>query len=83
METFKPGINWVDDVIPEGLPLKSTTIIIGLVGSGKPLIGKIFFTTFAFPEKTNLLKIFTYEINQQNRPVFIHPFIHFQCHRSG
>jgi len=26
METIKTGISWIDDVIPEGLPLKSTIV---------------------------------------------------------
>ena len=26
METIKTGINWIDYVIPEGLPLKSTIV---------------------------------------------------------
>jgi len=42
METIKTGISWIDDVIPEGLPLKSTTVITGPGGSGKPLIGETF-----------------------------------------
>ena len=42
METLKTGINWVDSVLPDGLPLKSTTIITGPGGSGKPLIGETF-----------------------------------------
>ncbi len=46
METIKTGISWVDDVIPEGLPLKSTTVITGPGGSGKPLIGETFVTAW-------------------------------------
>lgn len=42
MKTIKTGIRWVDEVIPEGLPLKSTTVITGPGGSGKPLIGEVF-----------------------------------------
>ncbi len=42
MKTLQTKINWVDDVIPEGLPLKSTTVITGPDGSGKPLIGETF-----------------------------------------
>ncbi len=42
MRTLKTGINWVDDVIPEGLPLKSTTVITGPGGSVKPLIGGLY-----------------------------------------
>lgn len=46
MRTLKTGINWIDDVIPEGLPLKSTTVITGPGGSGKPLIGETFVTAW-------------------------------------
>jgi len=46
METLKTGIPWIDDVIPEGLPLKSTTVITGPGGSGKPLIGEVFVTAW-------------------------------------
>ncbi|MBN1633881.1 MAG: hypothetical protein JW917_06935 [Ignavibacteria bacterium] len=42
METLKIGIDWIDRVIPEGISLKSTTVITGTGGSGKPLIGEIF-----------------------------------------
>lgn len=42
METIKTGIEWMDKLLPEGLPLKSTTVITGPGGSGKPLIGETF-----------------------------------------
>ena len=46
MKTIKTGINWIDEVIPNGLPLKSTTIITGPGGTGKPLIGETFVTAW-------------------------------------
>ena len=46
IKTIKSGIYWVDKVIPEGLPLKSTTVITGPGGSGKPLIGETFVTAW-------------------------------------
>ncbi len=46
MKTIKTGTSWIDDVIPEGLPLKSTTVITGPGGSGKPLIGETFVTAW-------------------------------------
>lgn len=46
MRTLKAGISWIDDIIPEGLPLKSTTVITGPGGSGKPLIGETFVTAW-------------------------------------
>jgi KaiC/GvpD/RAD55 family RecA-like ATPase len=42
MKAIKTDINWVDELIPEGLPVKSTTVITGPGGSGKPLIGETF-----------------------------------------
>jgi len=46
MESLKTGIRWIDDIIPEELPLKSTTVITGPGGSGKPLIGETFVTAW-------------------------------------
>ncbi|MCB2208680.1 MAG: hypothetical protein KQH67_10350 [Bacteroidetes bacterium] len=46
METLKTEIDWIDNIIPEGLPLKSTTLITGPGGSGKPLIGETFVTAW-------------------------------------
>jgi KaiC/GvpD/RAD55 family RecA-like ATPase len=46
MESLKTGIKWIDKVIPEGLPLKTTTIITGPGGSGKPLIGETFVSAW-------------------------------------
>ena len=46
MKTLKPGISWIDDVIPEGLPLKSITVNTGPGGSGKPLIWETFVTAW-------------------------------------
>ena len=46
METLKTGIYWIDDVLPEGLPIKSTTVITGSGGSGKPLIGETFVSAW-------------------------------------
>ncbi|MFW5965623.1 MAG: hypothetical protein ACOCP3_02615 [Halodesulfurarchaeum sp.] len=38
-ETFDPGVEWLEAVIPEGIPLNRSTVISGPGGSGKPLIG--------------------------------------------
>jgi len=46
MKNLKTGTKWVDDVIPKGLPLKTTTVITGPGGSGKPLIGETFVTAW-------------------------------------
>ena len=39
-------MNWMDKLIPEGLPTKSTTVISGPGGSGKPLIGETFVSAW-------------------------------------
>ncbi|HCC71781.1 MAG TPA: hypothetical protein DEQ09_11620 [Bacteroidales bacterium] len=46
METIITDINWVDELIPEGLPIRSTTLITGPGGSGKSLIGETFVTAW-------------------------------------
>lgn len=46
MDTLKTGINWIDNEIPDGLPIKSTTLITGPGGSGKPLIGETFVSAW-------------------------------------
>jgi KaiC/GvpD/RAD55 family RecA-like ATPase len=46
METLKTNIDWFDKIIPDGLPVKSTTIITGPGGSGKPLIGEYFLASW-------------------------------------
>jgi len=46
MKTIKANINWVDELIPEGLPIESTTVITGPGGSGKPLIGETFVSAW-------------------------------------
>jgi KaiC/GvpD/RAD55 family RecA-like ATPase len=39
MTKFKIGQAWFDDLVPEGLPIPSSTLISGEGGSGKPLLG--------------------------------------------
>jgi KaiC/GvpD/RAD55 family RecA-like ATPase len=46
MQTIKTNIDWFDKMIPDGLPVKSTTIITGPGGSGKPLIGECFLSSW-------------------------------------
>ncbi len=46
MQTIKTNIDWFDKMIPDGLPIKSTTIITGPGGSGKPLIGEYFLSSW-------------------------------------
>lgn len=38
--------DWLDSLIPEGLPVLSSTIISGPGGSGKPLVGAIFLAAW-------------------------------------
>jgi KaiC/GvpD/RAD55 family RecA-like ATPase len=42
MKVIKTKISWIDKVLPEGLPINTSTIITGPGGSGKPLIGETF-----------------------------------------
>src|SRR4030065_477547 len=46
MKSLKTGISWIDKVIPDGLPLDSSTIISGPGGSRKPLIGETFVSAW-------------------------------------
>ena len=46
MKTIKTNIDWFDKILPDGLPIKSTTIITGPGGSGKPLIGEYFLSSW-------------------------------------
>ncbi len=42
MQTLTIGVPWIDRLMPEGLPLHTSTLISGPGGSGKPLIGDTF-----------------------------------------
>ncbi len=42
MKTLKTGVAWLDRLLPEGLPLNTSTLLTGPGGSGKPLIGDNF-----------------------------------------
>lgn len=46
MKSLKTGVDWIDKVLPDGLPLNSSTIISGAGGSGKPLIGETFVSAW-------------------------------------
>lgn len=39
MKKLKTGLKWLDELMPEGLPIPSSTLISGAGGSGKPLVG--------------------------------------------
>lgn len=39
MVKFKTGYRWFDKLVPQGLPVPSSTVVSGEGGSGKPLIG--------------------------------------------
>ena len=38
----KLGIDWIDNILPEGFPANTSTLVSGPGGSGKPLIGYMF-----------------------------------------
>jgi len=42
MQFIKTGQDWLDNLMPEGLPTHTSTLISGPGGSGKPLIGEAF-----------------------------------------
>ncbi|MCD6299216.1 MAG: hypothetical protein J7L93_01240 [Thermoplasmata archaeon] len=42
MDKVKLGINWADNILPEGFPANTSTLVSGPGGSGKPLIGYMF-----------------------------------------
>lgn len=46
MNTIRTNTDWFDKVLPDGLPTKTTTIITGPGGSGKPLIGEYFLASW-------------------------------------
>jgi KaiC/GvpD/RAD55 family RecA-like ATPase len=46
METLTTGYKWIDDILPNGLTIKTSTIITGPGGSGKPLIGETFVSAW-------------------------------------
>ena len=41
MNTIYSGEDWFDRLLPQGLPIPSTTLLSGPGGSGKPLIGNV------------------------------------------
>jgi KaiC/GvpD/RAD55 family RecA-like ATPase len=42
MNTLKTGVDWLDALMPSGLPIPTSTLLSGPGGSGKPLIGDNF-----------------------------------------
>lgn len=46
MNTLKTNFEWIDDILPDGLPIRTSTIITGPGGSGKPLIGETFVSAW-------------------------------------
>ena len=42
MDTLKTGVPWLDRLMPQGLPIRTVTLLSGPGGSGKPLIGDNF-----------------------------------------
>jgi len=46
LDRLPAGQDWLDVLLPEGLPIPSTTIISGPGGSGKPLIGAIILASW-------------------------------------
>jgi len=68
MNAIKSNTGWLEKLIPEGFPTKTTTIITGPGGSGKPLIGEtivsawlenggsVIFMALQYPDSEFVLK---------------------------
>lgn len=46
MDSIKIHVDWFDELLPDGLPLKTSTVITGPGGSGKPLIGEYMMSSW-------------------------------------
>jgi len=46
METLPLQADWLDQLMPEGLPIPSSTLLTGPGGSGKPLVGNFIASTW-------------------------------------
>lgn len=46
LSRIKANQDWLDGLLPEGLPVPSSTIISGPGGSGKPLVGAVILATW-------------------------------------
>lgn len=46
MQHFHTHQNWFDQLIPEGLPIPSSTLLSGPGGSGKPLVGDVIIAAW-------------------------------------
>lgn len=63
MESFHTGFEWLENLMPEGIPVPSSIVISGPGGSGKPLIalalvaswlqqgGNVVFVPLQYPER--------------------------------
>jgi len=47
MKKFIPNIKWIDEMLPDGFPMNTSTLVSGPGGSGKPLIGYMFASAYA------------------------------------
>lgn len=46
MEKFKTHFDWLNKAFPEGLPIPSSTVLIGPLGAGKPIIALAFVSSW-------------------------------------
>lgn len=46
MDGLKMTTEWLADLLPEGWPIRTSTLITGPGGSGKPLIGSVVAATW-------------------------------------
>jgi KaiC/GvpD/RAD55 family RecA-like ATPase len=96
MDKIKLGVQWLDDLMPEGILVNSSTIISGPGGSGKPLIGNHFaaawmkaggsvvFMSLQYPNKdfivTSLRKVTNLDLSEYIRSSY---FIQLDAAMSG
>lgn len=78
MKNFHTKVEWMDRLMPEGIPIPSSTVISGPGGSGKPLIGlamvaswlrqggKVIFVPLQYPDpaftKSDLAQLYDLQL---------------------
>ena len=47
MKKIMLNIKWIDELLPDGFPMNTSTLVSGPGGSGKPLVGYMFASAYA------------------------------------
>lgn len=85
MQNLKLEQKWLNDLIPQGLPYPSSTLISGEGGSGKPLIGfslvynwlknggNVIFISLQYPDtkyiEQTLKKLYNFDVNNYQKQI--------------